>query len=68
MLKTAFGFLVLILFTSTLALAQTDSLQRAADSLRIVAQNLRRADSLRRDSIKIDTNLLNQYRIEPRPS
>jgi len=66
MLKTVFGFLVLILFTSSLALAQTDSLRRTADSLRIVAENLRRADSLRRDSIKIDTNLLNQYRIEPR--
>ena len=66
MLKTVFGFLVLLLLTSTLASAQTDTLQRTADSLRVVAQNLRRADSLRRDSIKIDTNLLNRYRIEPR--
>ncbi len=53
---------------------QTDSLRRVTDSLnRVAAENLRRAtdslrraDSLRRDSIKIDTNLINSYRIDPR--
>jgi len=75
MLKTGFGFLFVLLITSTLAIAQqTDSLRRVTDSLnRVAAQNLqratdslRRADSLRRDSIKIDTNLINRYRLEPR--
>jgi hypothetical protein len=75
MLRTGLGFLFILLITSTIAVAQqTDSLQRATDSLNRVAainlqrstDSLRRADSLRRDSIKIDTNLVNRYRIDPR--
>jgi hypothetical protein len=75
MLRTGLGFIFILLITSTIAIAQqTDSLQRATDSLNRVAainlqrstDSLRRADSLRRDSIKIDTNLVNRYRIDPR--
>ena len=75
MLRTGLGILFFLLITSTLAVAQqTDSLQRATDSLNRVAainlqrttDSLRRADSLRRDSIKIDTNMVNSYRIDPR--
>jgi hypothetical protein len=60
------GFVAALLITSSFAYAQTDSLQRATDSLSKAADAYRRADSLRRDSIKIDTNLLNRYRIDPR--
>jgi hypothetical protein len=66
MLGRILGFIAAFLITSSCAFAQTDSLQRATDSLRRVADAYRRADSLRRDSIKIDTNLLNRYRIDPR--
>lgn len=74
MLKAVLGFIVVLLFSSSFAMAQTDTLRRnvdslnraAADSVRKVAEAYRRADSLRRDSIKIDTNLINRYRIDPR--
>ncbi|MBS7565591.1 DUF3078 domain-containing protein [Mucilaginibacter sp. Bleaf8] len=70
------GLLLLLLtfvFSFSARAQQTDSLQRATDSLKRSADNLRRvtdslrvADSIRRANIKIDTNLLNRYRVEPR--
>lgn len=73
MLRTALAFIFAFLLTSGVAMAQqTDSLRRV-DSLKLVeldlrriADSLRRADSVRRDAIKIDTNLINSYRINPR--
>jgi len=71
--KKGHYLLFYLFFAATIpAIAQnTDSLkrvqdQRRTDSLKRV-DDQRRADSLRRaDSIKIDTNVLNRYRIAPR--
>lgn len=66
MFKNVLPFLFLFFFAATFKTqAQTtDSLKRQVDSLQR-ADSLRRMDSLARiDTVKIDTNLLNRYRIE----
>jgi hypothetical protein len=71
MWKAVCGLFIYMIMVSVPAIAQrTDSLKRAADSLKRsenlrMADSLRKADSIRRDRIKIDTNLINRYRIQP---
>jgi hypothetical protein len=59
--------LLCVITAFTARAQQTDSLRRI-DSLQQIAAR-QRADSIRRaDSVKIDTNMLNRFRIAPRPN
>lgn len=66
MLKKGLFIWILCLLGISSAMAQQTDSTRRVDSLQNLI-NFRRADSLRRaDSVKIDTNVLNRYRIAPR--